>query len=76
MKKMSFEKGEKVRAKALDKAQRIKYYKQATETKQLSENTTVARFCDTRTLTTEEWKAELELERMNASNVQCTVPVN
>jgi len=36
---MSFEKDEKVIGKALDKAQSIKYYKQATETKHLSENT-------------------------------------
>jgi hypothetical protein len=35
---MSFEKAEKVNGKPLDKAQSIRYYKQATETKQLSEN--------------------------------------
>jgi hypothetical protein len=28
------------------------------------------------TLTTEEWKAELELERIGASGAHCTVPVN
>jgi len=30
----------------------------------MSEIARIAHFCDTRTLTTEEWKAELELERI------------
>jgi hypothetical protein len=36
---MSFEQGAKVSGKPLDKAQSIRYYKQATEMKQVSENT-------------------------------------
>ena len=36
----------------------------------MSENTTVARFRDKRTLTTEEWKAELELEHLGISDAE------
>ena len=61
---MSFEKAKKVVGKPLDKAQSSKYTKQATETKQIIENKGDARFCLLWTLTTEEWKAELELERI------------
>jgi hypothetical protein len=63
---MSFESGAKVRGKPLDKAQKSKYYKEATETKHLKKNIRDVRFRDKGTLTTEEWKAELE--RNNASN--------
>ena len=42
----------------------------------MSENTKIARFRDKRTLTTEEWKAELELERKSVSCANASVPVN
>ena len=66
--KMSFEKRKKSHGKPLDKAQRIKYYKQATETKQVNKKKAPARFYGKRTLTTEEWKAELELEQVGLSD--------
>ena len=73
---MSFENAQKVMAKPLDKAQQIKYSSLTTETEQLTENESVSRFCEKRTLTTEEWKAELELEQCSVSCASVSVPVN
>ncbi len=61
---MSFGKRQKVIGKPLDKRPEKVYSKVASETNEKRSN---VRFRNKGTLTTEEWKAELELERIGAS---------
>jgi len=63
-KKMSFEKRKKSHGKPLDKAQRIRYYTTSNGNEADTTKHKQFRFCIIWTLTTEEWKAELELEQL------------